>query len=161
MESKSLEQPMRTGVVTDAGPLIVPSLLSIAKSTRAFLTLLLAEAGLHPGQDQLLDRLDIHNPINVSTLADQLCVRPSTVSKMLDRLIEKGMVARASSNSDARRTMVQLTAAGEQAQAEVRSIWRRLETDLTSSLSPDEVEVLDRSLVRAGDLLTQRLRRLR
>ena len=30
-------------------PVIVPSLLSIAKSTRAFLALLLADIGLHPG----------------------------------------------------------------------------------------------------------------
>ncbi|MEX6507390.1 MarR family winged helix-turn-helix transcriptional regulator [Jiella sp. M17.18] len=160
MDTNSIEPLSRTSIVVES-PLIVPSLLSISKSTRAFLSLLLAEAGLHPGQDQLLDRLDIHNPVNVSTLADQLAVRPSTVSKMLDRLIDKGLVRRTASNSDARRTMVQLTAAGEQAQAEVRSIWRRLETDLTSTLSDEEVEVLDRSLVRAGDLLTQRLRRLR
>ncbi|MCB8838675.1 MarR family winged helix-turn-helix transcriptional regulator [Aurantimonas sp. VKM B-3413] len=160
MDTNSIDQLKQTATAAEM-PMIVPSLLSIAKSTRAFLTLLLAEVGLHPGQDQLLDRLDARNPINVSTLADALAVRPSTVSKMLDRLIEKGLVQRTASNSDARRTMVQLTAVGEQAQAQVRAIWRRLEVDLTNSLSSDEVEILDRSLVRAGDLLTQRLRRLR
>ena len=160
METKSLDLSKSSATAAEM-PMIVPSLLSIAKSTRAFLTLLLAEVGLHPGQDQLLDCLDAGNPINVSTLADQLAVRPSTVSKMLDRLIEKGLVKRTASSSDARRTMVELTPIGEQAQAEVRAIWRRLELDLTHSLSPEELEILDRSLVRAGDLLTQRLRRLR
>ena len=160
METKSLDLSNSSATAAEM-PMIVPSLLSIAKSTRAFLTLLLAEVGLHPGQDQLLDCLDAGNPINVSTLADQLAVRPSTVSKMLDRLIEKGLVKRTASSSDARRTMVELTAIGEQAQTEGRAIWRRLELDLTHSLSPEELEILDRSLVRAGDLLTQRLRRLR
>jgi DNA-binding MarR family transcriptional regulator len=146
----------------DAGaPVIVPSLLSIAKSTRAFLALLLAEIDLHPGQDQLLDRLDPNSPVSVSMLADQLFVRPSTVSKMLDRLIEKGLVARTANSRDARRTMVQLTPLGEKAQSSIRELWRRLENDLVSSLPADDVEALDRSLARTDELLTRKLRRLR
>ncbi|MAP18661.1 MAG: transcriptional regulator [Aurantimonas sp.] len=135
--------------------------MSIAKSTRAFLALLLADIGLHPGQDQLLDRLDPLAPVSVSALAEQLSVRPSTVSKMLDRLIEKGLVARSANSADARRTMVQLTPDGERVQATVRNVWQRLEIDLAQSLSQDELQVLQSSLTRTGDILTQKLRRLR
>ncbi|MEF2550763.1 MarR family winged helix-turn-helix transcriptional regulator [Aurantimonas sp. A2-1-M11] len=142
-------------------PVLVPSLLSIAKSTRAFLALLLADIGLHPGQDQLLDQLDPLAPVSVSALAAQLCVRPSTVSKMLDRLIEKGLVERSTNSSDARRTMVHLTSDGERVQATVRGVWQRLEVDLAHSLSEEELEVLQGSLARTGDLLAQKLRRLR
>ena len=142
-------------------PVIVPSLLSIAKSTRAFLALLLADIGLHPGQDQLLDRLDPLAPVSVSALAEQLSVRPSTVSKMLDRLIETGLVARSANSADARRTMVQLTPDGERVQATVRNVWQRLEIDLAQSLTQDELQVLQSSLTRTGDILTQKLRRLR
>jgi DNA-binding MarR family transcriptional regulator len=160
-----MQSPLQSPVGTrqfDAGaPVIVPSLLSIAKSTRAFLALLLAEIDLHPGQDQLLDRLDPNSPVSVSMLADQLFVRPSTVSKMLDRLIEKGLVARTANSRDARRTMVQLTPLGEKAQNSIRELWRRLENDLVSSLPADDVEALDRSLARTDELLTRKLRRLR
>ncbi|NDW05816.1 MarR family transcriptional regulator [Jiella sp. 40Bstr34] len=135
--------------------------MSIAKSTRAFLTILLAEIDLHPGQDQLLDRLEAENPVNVSTLAELLAVRPSTVSKMLDRLIERGLVSRSANARDARRTMVHLTPAGLEAQRQVREIWLKLEADLTTALTPDDIAKLDDSLYRAGDILTQRLRRLR
>ncbi|TFF22120.1 MarR family transcriptional regulator [Jiella endophytica] len=135
--------------------------MSIAKSTRAFLTILLAEIDLHPGQDQLLDRLEVENPVNVSTLAELLAVRPSTVSKMLDRLIERGLVTRSSNARDARRTMVHLTPAGLEAQRRVREIWHKLEADLTSALSKEEISILDDSLYRAGDILSQKLRRLR
>ena len=148
-------------MLTQSPPTIVPSLLSIAKSTRAFLTILLAEIDLHPGQDQLLDRLEMENPLNVSTLADLLAVRPSTVSKMLDRLIERDLVSRSANARDARRTMVHLTASGLEAQRKVREIWNKLEVDLTSSLSKEEISMLDDSLYRAGDILSQKLRRLR
>ncbi|KQT83069.1 MarR family transcriptional regulator [Aurantimonas sp. Leaf443] len=142
-------------------PVIVASLLSIAKSTRAFLALLLAEIDLHPGQDQLLDRLEPATPISVSALADALSVRPSTVSKMLDRLIDKGLVARESSSSDARRTMVRLTEEGVGVQLKVRQLWDRFETDLVSAIEAPELRDLDGALMRIGDLLSQKLRRLR
>lgn len=148
-------------MLTKSPPILVPSLLSIAKSTRAFLTILLAEIDLHPGQDQLLDRLEADNPVNVSTLAELLAVRPSTVSKMLDRLIERGLVSRSANARDARRTMVHLTPAGLEAQRRVREIWLKLESDLTTALTPEDIAALDDSLYRAGDILTQRLRRLR
>ena len=148
-------------MLTHSPPVIVPSLLSISKSTRAFLTLLLVEIELHPGQDQLLDRLEMENPVDVSTLADLLAVRPSTVSKMLDRLIERGLVSRSSNARDARRTMVHLTPEGLEAQRKVRDIWNKLEADLTSALTQDEIALLDNSLYRAGDILSQKLRRLR
>ncbi|MCD2470415.1 MarR family transcriptional regulator [Jiella sp. MQZ9-1] len=148
-------------MLSKSPPVIVPSLLSIAKSTRAFLTILLAEIDLHPGQDQLIDRLEIENPVNVSALADLLAVRPSTVSKMLDRLIERGLVSRSSNARDARRTMVHLTPQGLETQQKIREVWSKLEADLTAALSSEEIALLDTSLDRAEDILIQRLRRLR
>ena len=140
---------------------IVPSLLSIAKSTRAFLTLVLSEIDLHPGQDQLLHRLEPESPVSVSALADQLAVRPSTVSKMLDRLIEKRLVMRAASNRDARRTMVMLTTEGEEAKRQVKLIWDRLETELVASLDREDVIKVTSALDQVDELLTAKLRRLR
>jgi DNA-binding MarR family transcriptional regulator len=140
---------------------IVPSLLSIAKSTRAFLTLVLTEIDLHPGQDQLLHRLEPESPISVSALADQLAVRPSTVSKMLDRLIEKNLVVRAASNRDARRTMVMLTSEGESAKRSVKLIWDRIESELIASLNREELQRVTLALDQVDELLSAKLRRLR
>jgi len=140
---------------------IVPALLCIAKSTRAFNTLSLAEIGLHPGQDQLLDKLDADHPVTVSSLANDLGVRPSTVSKMLDRLVEKGLVERCASRADARQTMVRLLPTGQKAQAAVRQIWKRMDDYLTDSLNREELGAIRTSLERTDDVLTTRLRRLR
>ena len=140
---------------------LVATLLSIAKSTRAFLALLLAQIDLHPGQDQLLVRLKPGEPVSVSALADQLAVRPSTVSKMLDRLIEKKLVLRESNSRDARRTMVTLTEAGEAAKERVLALWMRLETELGQSMEEGDRAALLGSLQQVDQLLSVRLRRLR
>ncbi|WP_244630862.1 MarR family winged helix-turn-helix transcriptional regulator [Aureimonas sp. ME7] len=140
---------------------LVQHLLSISKSTRAFLSLLLMELDLHPGQDQLLARVEPGVPISVSALADQLAVRPSTVSKMLDRLMEKKLVERASHREDARRTMVMLTPAGEALRRRVTELWDKLEVELSSAVPPEKREALLRSLGEADTLLSAKLRRLR
>lgn len=142
-------------------PDLVTSLLSISKSTRAFLSLLLADIDLHSGQDQLLHRLTPGQPVSVSALADQLAVRPSTVSKMLDRLIEKRLVNRSSNASDARRTMVMLTAEGEDVRRRVRTLWDRLEGELTGALPEADRAPLLQALQQIDALLAAKLRRLR
>ncbi|RFC63587.1 MarR family transcriptional regulator [Fulvimarina endophytica] len=139
----------------------VTSLLAIAKSTRAFIALLLAEIGLHPGQDQLLVRLLPNEPVSVSVLAEDLSVRPSTISKMLDRLIEKGFVERGAHKVDLRRTMVQLTQEGGVVREKVFGVWRKLDLELIGALDGEERQVLGESLVKIETLLAQRLRRLR
>ena len=156
---RSISYPM-TGNGGDE-PGLVSSLFSISKSTRAFLALLLSEIGLHPGQDQLLARLEMGRPVSVSALADLLAVRPSTVSKMLDRLIEKGLVRRSSSDGDARRTMVLLTETGKDMQICVHALWRRLEVELVSAMPSTEHQKLAEALTQVETILISRLRRLR
>ena len=73
---------------------LVCALLSVSKSTRALTRIKLAERDFHNGQDELLLALDEEAAIPVSKLADELKVRPSTVSKMLERLVRKGLVER-------------------------------------------------------------------
>lgn len=140
---------------------LVRTLLSISKSTRAFLSLLLADIGLHPGQDQLIAYLRPGEPVSVSDLADSLAVRPSTVSKMLDRLFEKNLVRREVSRDDARRTMVTLTPAGERLKPAVAEVWDRLERELQSSMTPGEAETLTVAMARMDRLLVLKLRRHR
>jgi MarR family transcriptional regulator, organic hydroperoxide resistance regulator len=140
---------------------LVPLLLSISKSTRAFLALLLSEIDLHPGQDQLLMRLVPGEPISVSLLADQLSVRPSTVSKMLDRLIEKDLVQRSSNDSDARRTMVRITPDGEAVRGRVKGVWERLDGELCAALESGEIGAVVKALRQTDEVLAVKLRRLR
>ncbi|WP_061937324.1 MarR family winged helix-turn-helix transcriptional regulator [Aureimonas sp. AU22] len=135
-------------------------LLSISKKTRAIMGLKLVELGLHNGQDELLLAVRGGQPLHVSLVAKQLNVRPSTVSKMLDRLIKKGLVARISDKNDGRRTFVQITASGQVLCNEVLALHQSFEHILTEKLVGDPA-VLTHALSETEELLRNRLQRLR
>lgn len=139
---------------------LVPLLLSIAKSTRALMGVKLAEHDFHNGQDELLVALEKNTLVSVSDIAEQLSVRPSTVSKMLDRVIAKGLAERIGNTTDARKTMVQITPAGLEARSMLLKLRERIEADLRGSLTIDD-EVALQSLESLAALLKQRLSRLR
>ncbi|MBB4001621.1 MarR family transcriptional regulator [Aurantimonas endophytica] len=108
---------------------LLPNLLSISKSLRALMGLKLAELGLHPGQDELLLALSPNMGTGVSVLANRLGVRPSTVSKMVDLLVQAGQVERAVNPRDARRTVICITPSGIEMQGRIIEVWLRLESE--------------------------------
>ena len=139
---------------------LVPALLSISKSTRALMQLKLAEAAFYNGQDELLLALEEEVPVFVSRLADKLSVRPSTVSKMLDLLVTKGLVDRRNDPRDARRTLVQITTAGLDARSLLLKMRETLEVELVASLQ-GSVGITAVVLESIAGLLRKRLNRLR
>lgn len=78
-------------------------------SPRAFLGIRLAETGFHDGQDGTMLALEPTQAVTVSAPAGRLAVRPSTVSRMLDRLVARTLVERAADKRDPRRTVVRIT----------------------------------------------------
>ncbi|KQT47577.1 hypothetical protein ASG43_10900 [Aureimonas sp. Leaf454] len=139
---------------------LVPALLSIAKSTRAMHGLKLAECGFSNGQDELLLAIP-EGGLAVNELADRLMVRPSTVSKMTDRLIEKGLIRRIADGSDGRRTIVRITASGIRARARLIQARSDLDDDLTKPLGEEACAALQARLTDCVERLAKRLRRLR
>ncbi|ORE85729.1 MarR family transcriptional regulator [Aurantimonas sp. 22II-16-19i] len=141
-------------------PRLVSSLFSISKSIRALTQLMIAEIGFYNGQDELLLALDKDEPITVCTLADKLAVRPSTASKMISRLVERGMIEKIRDSRDRRRTMVRITLAGLEAQCMLSEIRDDLEGQLIISLQ-DDVQAVQAAFERISHILKKRLKRLR
>lgn len=146
--------------VSGADRSMLPLLVSISKSTRGLLLCKLSALGFHNGQDELMVALDEDRPATVSKLAEQLGVRASTVSKMLDRLIMKGLVERAGDNRDSRRTIVRITPAGVDARDRVLRLWGEIEHDLMKNVGAD-AETVTRELAFVDRQLKTRLARLR
>lgn len=140
---------------------LVPTLLSITKSSRALIGIKLAEVGFHNGQDELILALDEERPITVSNLANELAVRPSTVSKMLDRLFAKGLVERIGDGRDGRRTMIRVTPLGLRMKERLRQLRCEVEADLVKSVGGDDLERVAGELLRLDLRLKERLARLR
>ncbi len=163
------EETVRQGVditkasVARAGRDDSPLTLALATSQalRALVGLKLAELGLASGQDRLLMALAEHERLSVSVLADELNVRPSTVSKMMDRLAARGFTQRVPDTLDARRIYVQLTPDGRDICDRLRTLWNDIDTELSADLSPSDVSRILEGLTLLNDRVGQRLRRLR
>ena len=148
------------GVDTDPKA-IVPSLLQISKSIRAILGLRLAEIGIFNGQDEMLLCLEDGDQLSISTLADRLQVRPSTVSKMADRLAENGLLSRHRDLADTRVTLIGITEQGLQTRMKVMVIRERLETELRRGYAPQDTASLIESITALEKLLRRRVARFR
>ncbi|WP_019997735.1 MarR family winged helix-turn-helix transcriptional regulator [Aureimonas ureilytica] len=146
---------------TSDGNDLVQPLIAISKATRQLVAIRLAEIGVVAGQDQLLDALDRTDPRSVCAVAQDLSVRPSTVSKMLDILERRGWCFRQADEADMRRTCVRLTEEGERMRSEVHRIWADVNGDLGRTLPQPDLHTLTAALWDIERLVSGRLSRLR
>ncbi|MGA7834811.1 MAG: MarR family transcriptional regulator [Acidimicrobiales bacterium] len=84
--------------------------------------------------------------VPMSEVADGLVTRAADTTRLVDRLIDSGLVSRRQSSDDRRKVLVQATAKGrkvfEEVTVEIKSVHRKQ----FSSLSYDEVKMLIRLL---------------
>lgn len=140
---------------------LLSSALGAAQAIRALVGLRLATLGLASGQDRMLIALRDTRGLSVSTLANKLTVRPSTVSKMADRLAEKGLLTRLDDPNDHRRTYVELTPEGIAASEKVAELCNQIDAELVLSLSSEEITTMTNGVAILERMAESRLRRLR
>jgi DNA-binding MarR family transcriptional regulator len=114
---------------------------------------LLAEIGLHAGQEMILYRLWQTDGLTQSELVEQLCVQPATVTKMLNRMVKNGLVERRRDLQDQRVSRVYLTNQGRELQKSLESVWDKLEQYTVATLSLEERVLLRRLLMQVQDNL--------
>jgi DNA-binding MarR family transcriptional regulator len=104
-----------------------------------------ASADLSPSMISALASVDRHGPLTPSELATHERVQRPTVTRVLARLEELGLIARATDPADRRSSLISTSAAGRALLRRQRSrkdlyLARRLAT-----LEPDELATLDRA----------------
>lgn len=128
------------------------ALAKVCRTHRANVGELLAEIGLHVGQEMVLIELWEHDGLRGGELAARLGVEPPTVTKMLRRLENCGLVERRQDPADARSFQVFLTEDGHALEEPVTRCWEQVEEKTFSGLSAEERRSLHELLtkVRAG-----------
>lgn len=128
------------------------ALAKVCKAHRGSVGGMLAEVGLHVGQEMVLIELWQADGLRGGELACRLGVEPPTVTKMLRRLEDLGLVERRPDPADARSFRVHLTEEGRGLEGPVLRRWRRAEEKTFGGLEPSERRELGRLLnkVRAG-----------
>lgn len=90
----------------------------------------LGELDLSMAQLKVLFALSCSGPLTVSEVAERLSITSPTASHLIDRLVHLGLVRRREDERDRRRTVVELTAAGEDFLRQLRQgneqYWREL-----------------------------------
>jgi len=103
------------------------ALAKVCKAHRANVGALLAEHGLHVGQEMVLVELWEDDGLRGGELAARLGVEPPTVTKMLRRLEVCGLVERRPDPTDARSFRVYLTREGRNLEQPVARCWEQAE----------------------------------
>jgi DNA-binding MarR family transcriptional regulator len=116
---------------------------------------MLGQVGLYAGQEIFLHWLWNEDGLTQSQLVEQMCVQPATVSKMLRRLEQAGIVERRGDPDDKRVSRVYLTKQSRELRASVEQAWQQLEARLVANLTLEERILLRRLLLQVHQNLTQ------
>jgi len=98
---------------------------------------------LSPETVALLDHLAAAGPLTAGELARHVDRAPSTLSEMVEHLVDKALLARDRDPTDARRSLIWLTDAGQAALIEARNV---LDLDVlaraAAELTPEQQQAL-------------------
>ena len=108
----------------------------------------MGDCHLHVGQEMILMQLWQQEGVTQSQLAEQMCVEPPTVTKMLQRIEQQGLIVRRPDTHDARVSRVYLTETGRALRCQVESCWTRVEDRAMHGLSREERMLLRRLLLQ-------------
>ncbi|MBE3570746.1 MAG: MarR family transcriptional regulator [Bacillales bacterium] len=89
-------------------------MVSINKKLRPLIEKNMQPYGITGPQYHIMKMLKHEGPFRATQLADMMNVKPSAITVIIDRLIERGLVERCHSNTDRRVVMMELTKAGEE-----------------------------------------------
>jgi len=104
-----------------------------------------AGAGLSPSQTAALATIERHGPLTPSELANRERVQRPTVTRVLARLEEAGLVERAADPADRRSWLVSVSAGGRELLDAVRTRKDAYLATRLEALEPEDRDVLDRA----------------
>jgi DNA-binding MarR family transcriptional regulator len=116
----------------------------------------LEREGVSTAQYRVLALLE-RGPVIASDLADRLGVTSASVTKMIDRLVEAGMVERRPDTIDRRRVIHELNDEGLAAMSRAEASVERLLGSVAAMASAEEARALLEALPAWGAVLTRRV----
>lgn len=116
---------------------------------------LLSTIDLYVGQEMFLIQLWQREGLTLSEMADNLCVQPATITRMLDRMEKAGLVERRKDFGDQRVSRIFLTETGRALHEPVHHLWSELESASMADFTLEEKVLLRRLLLQVYENLSQ------
>ncbi len=139
--------------VTESWPL--PGLLRAARNVYATrLRRSLSDAGCEdlPLSGSFVIGAIAHAGAPLAAIIDQLGVSKQTAGQLVDTLVNRGYLERATDPNDRRRLILTLTERGEAAAREIRGTVREIEAELSVRIGPEQVAALRANLAELAAL---------
>lgn len=108
----------------------------------------LRQHNIHVGQDHALCQLWQEDGITQLELSERLGCEPPTVTNMIKKLEEYGLVYRKKDLQDGRVTRVYITDEGRSLQQPIKEMWRQEQDKLLEGITPEERLLLRRLLLQ-------------
>ena len=134
---------------------VTGQLVLAARSARTALLHHLGTAEIYPGQDNVLITIGKSDGITLRDLAEQLAVRPPTVTKTITRLVAQGLVDKRLSDTDARQSRAFLTPEGAALVERVQVAQKALERRTLAGFTERERKAFRRYLIRVQENLAE------
>ena len=131
---------MQTISTTDLAHRLRPVIARLARRMRQS-----AGGDLSPTQGAALNTIACHGPLTPSELAGREQIQRPTATRVLARLEEAGLIARAADPADRRSSLVAATEAGDALLAATRERKDMYLAMRLDRLSPEELAVLERA----------------
>lgn len=124
-------------------------LMEVCKIRRALSDSMLNEIGLHVGQEMFFVSLLHDEGMNQSEIAERLHVQRATVTNMLRRLEQTGLIERRGDIHDKRVLRVYLTEKGRELHQHLQRVWIEIEDQTTAGMTLEERLLFRRLLMQA------------
>ncbi|MBC2775340.1 MarR family transcriptional regulator [Rhizobium sp. AQ_MP] len=107
----------------------------------------------------VIKRIGSEQEVTVGTIAEQLRIDPSRGSRIVADLVKQGLLERAASQEDGRRSLVRVTDAGRQVLDDIEAIKRETILEATAGWSAEDVETFGRLYARFTEGLEAQFKR--
>jgi len=126
-------------------------LAQVCRMTGHHLKTHMEKIGLHRGQGFALIQLWHHDGVPQRELSQAMHISPASVTNMLQRMERDGWITRERDQEDQRLVRVYLTDKAKAMRKEARTVFCRMEEELSSIYSNEEKATLHRLLMRLHD----------
>ncbi|MDF2679216.1 MAG: transcriptional regulator, MarR family [Brevibacillus sp.] len=103
-------------------------------------------------QCYLLSLISTEEPCKITSLAKKLGVRPSTISTMINRLVDEGFVSREYGHNDRRNVLVSITERGKEVLKRDVENYGKVLQQFIGFLEPSELETFTRTFEKISSI---------
>lgn len=129
----------------------------VARLLRTFADQEARQFGMTRAQWAVLARLERHEGLKQAELADMLDMQPISLTRLVDRLADSGLIERRSDPTDRRAKRLYLTEAAKPVMERLDALGEQLAGNVLGDISPSDIEQMLRGL---GDIKTNLRRAL-